>query len=120
MTSKQWFMHYKSGDHAFLTEDDRGNEVIQWDRPGQLKQVPYVEAEWIPIEERQPLTDNMKAQVCHAADAALCRVMGHRGGKEWVEMTQRMQQLWMKEGPGKSKPRMRLFKAIRKVIDEID
>ena len=116
---RTYFKHATDGQLGWLVKRS-GRQMIRMDRePETLR--PMNDAEWIPDKEHRPLNKGQVAQVCFAADRALCTALGmHKEGKrEWVELRQEEKAVWMQAGPDKPKVRQVVFERISAALEHL-
>ena len=97
-----------------------GRQMIRLDRPDEQIRA-LVDGEWVPDREHRPLNRGQVAQVCFAADRALCLALGlHKEAKrEWIELRQEDKKVWLHEGPPTPKVRSVVFERIRDALEHL-
>lgn len=117
MTTREWYRSTMTGDRGYRETRD-GIDYVILDRPGVEIIKRYKEKEWTKDVEVRPLSRIAIAQVAHAADHNLCRVLGHlHSSKEWIDLTGNQRVRWMNTGPQKSSIRRRLFNYVKVAIE---
>ena len=111
-----WYRSSSTGDRGYLVTRD-GGAAIRLDRPGEC--IRKLDSTWIPEPAARPLRAAELAQVVHAADVALCKLLGmHKATpKAWASLTDDDRALWMAVGPPTTNPtRVALYEAIKGAI----
>lgn len=113
-----WYSWKPTGDRGWLVVRD-GVDCVRLDRPNHELIKPLSECR--KENEHRPLTAYDVAQVAHAADRVLCRVLQlyAEPRKEWIELKEEERIRWCNEGP-KHPKRALMYACIRETLkDEV-
>lgn len=115
---RQWYSNKRTGDRGWKVVRDYV-DCIKYDQPNMDRCVEYREAEWSREEVPRSMMAAGLAQICHAADKALCQhaQLYQKPRPDWVNLTDAQKKRWFGEGP--SHPlRARLFAFIQEALRE--
>lgn len=117
---KQWFRSASTGERGWLVRRE-GTTYLRLDRPSQELLRPYREWDWIAEVEHRPLTALQVAEVCFAADRALCKVLAMHdlARQEWLSLTDRKRSEFVANGPGGEPRRRTAYLALKAKLEEI-
>lgn len=109
---REWFRQSSSGNLGWLVRRE-GTDRIKLDRAGEDIVVPYWQGEWIPENERRPMTIAQIAEICFVADRRLITYTHNPGlQKNWADLKDEDKIEWMEKGPRKDRMRAKLYRLI--------
>lgn len=120
-SEKVWYQHKTSGDFGWMVRRE-GKDTIRLDRPGLDEIRPYDAGEWLPREQRRPLSPAQLAIVMFMADKQFCLTTGDYdyAKKEWGSLSQRERRDWIEKGPPtKDVNRLALYVSIKKALGHL-
>ena len=109
---KEWYREAATGELGWLVKRG-GVERIKLNRPAEDIVRPFRQGEWVPEQERRPLTIAQVAEIAFVADNRLVTFIGNPGLKKlWWDLNDEEKIWWMEKGPSKQPQQAALYKAI--------
>jgi hypothetical protein len=109
---REWFRESSSGDLGYRVRRE-GIDKIRLDRPHEEIVRAFKVGEWVPEQERRPMTIAQVAEIAFLADRRLITFTVNPGlKKDWVDLSDEVKIDWMEKGPKKDPMRAALYKAI--------
>lgn len=115
-----WYRSQQTGDRGYMVRRN-GTDVIRLDRAG-VEVLRKFDASWVPDNDAKPMRPIDLLRVIHAADVALCEVLGlHRlKPKAWLAMSDKERLEWMEFGPPTTNPlRVAVYKALHGTLQGV-
>ena len=114
---RKWYRSTKTGDRGYYFRR-AGQDMIRYDRPMEVIEVPFNRGFWVADQESRPMTMAQVTQVAFDADNRLCKLLGmhEQARRQWLDLSDDDRIKWMDEGPSNSRMREDLYKAVMTVM----
>lgn len=111
---REWYREVVSGQRGWRVKRG-GQDKIRLDYKEEVTK-RLNPNEWVPDNEKRPMTPSQIAQICFEADKKLCFYLGmaENSRKSWLDLHEEKRRQWIETGPlTRSEERNRLNAAIR-------
>jgi hypothetical protein len=110
---REWYRESTTGELGYLVRRD-GIDKVRMNRPDEEIIRPFRIGEWVPENERRPMTISQVAEICFIADRRLITYTESPGlAKTWHDLSDEVKIQWMETGPKKGAMRIALYGAIK-------
>jgi hypothetical protein len=109
-SDRVYYRARQDGQRGYIVRRDK----IRLDRPME-ELIREFTNDWAPDNQTYPVTEHAIARIAFVADRALCGAIGKHDvarDNEWLSLSDKARQKWMKEGPSSGDVRDDLFDAI--------
>lgn len=115
-----YYRHITTGDLGYLVRRE-GRDCMRYDQQGQDRYVPFIENNWIMVDEDRTFPPMTLVQVAYEADRKLCHMYGKilEARTEWLSLRDDDRIDFLNNGPPPNPPiRVEVYKAIMKVMSK--